>query len=169
MLYIIIYCLNVREFVPISTNKFKKTLGSFATGVTVVTTSLDNKSYGLTVNAFSSLSLYPPLVLICIDKKSESNKILRRSKIFAVNILHQNQKHLSKIFSDSTNRNRFRDVKTTTKTTGSPIIANSLGYIDCTVKKIISAGDHNIFIGNIESLNNRNLDPLIYYRGNYLG
>ena len=150
---------------PISTNKFKKTLGSFATGVTVVTTSLDNKSYGLTVNAFSSLSLDPPLVLICIDKKSESNKILRRSKIFAVNILHQNQKHLSKIFSDSTNRNRFRDVKTT----GSPIIANSLGYIDCTVKKIISAGDHNIFIGNIESLNNRNLDPLIYYRGNYLG
>ena len=82
---------------PISTNKFKKTLGSFATGVTVVTTSLDNKSYGLTVNAFSSLSLDPPLVLICIDKKSESNKILRRSKIFAVNILNQNQKHISKI------------------------------------------------------------------------
>ena len=169
MLYIIIYCLNVKEFVPISNNKFKKTLGSFATGVTVVTTSLDNKPYGLTVNAFSSLSLDPPLVLICIDKKSESNKILKRSKIFAVNILNQNQKHLSKIFSDSTNRNRFRDVKTTTKTTGSPIIVNSLGYIDCTVEKIISAGDHNIFIGNIKSLNNKNLDPLIYYRGNYLG
>ena len=70
LLYIIIYCLNVKEFVPISNNKFKKTLGSFATGVTVVTTSLDNKPYGLTVNAFSSLSLDPPLILICIDKKS---------------------------------------------------------------------------------------------------
>ena len=101
-------------------------------------------------------------------KKSESNKILKRSKIFAVNILNKNQKHLSKIFSDSTNRNRFDKVKTTKKITGSPIIANSLGYIDCTVEKIISAGDHNIFIGKIELLNNKNLDPLIYYRGNYL-
>ena len=63
-------------FVPISTNKFKKTLGSFATGVTVVTTCLDSKLHGLTVNAFSSLSLNPPLVLICIDKKSESNKFV---------------------------------------------------------------------------------------------
>tara|TARA_Y100000590_G_scaffold103424_1_gene117539 strand:- start:27722 stop:28189 length:468 start_codon:yes stop_codon:yes gene_type:complete len=155
--------------VPISTNKFKKTLGSFATGVTVVTTSLNNKPYGLTVNAFSSLSLEPPLVLICIDKKSESNKILKQSKIFAINILNKNQKHLSKIFSDSKNRDRFRGVKTSKKTTGSPIIVNSLAYIDCTVIKIISAGDHNIFIGNIESLNNKNLDPLIYYRGKYLG
>ena len=85
-------------FVPISTNKFKKTLGSFATGVTVVTTCLDSKLHGLTVNAFSSLSLNPPLVLICIDKKSESNKILKQSKIFAVNILSKDQKNLSKIF-----------------------------------------------------------------------
>jgi 3-hydroxy-9,10-secoandrosta-1,3,5(10)-triene-9,17-dione monooxygenase reductase component len=155
-------------FVPISTNKFKKTLGSFATGVTVVTTCLDSKLHGLTVNAFSSLSLNPPLVLICIDKKSESNKILKQSKIFAVNILSKDQKNLSKIFSDSKNKNRFHKVKTTTKITGSPIIVNSLGYIDCSVEKIIPAGDHNIFVGKIKSLNTKNLDPLIYYRGNYL-
>ena len=155
-------------FVPISTNKFKKTLGSFVTGVTVVTTCLDSKLHGLTVNAFSSLSLNPPLVLICIDKKSESNKILKQSKIFAVNILSKDQKNLSKIFSDSKNNNRFHKVKTTTKITGSPIIVNSLGYIDCSVEKIIPAGDHNIFVGKIKSLNTKNLDPLIYYRGNYL-
>ena len=59
-------------------------------------------------------------------------------------------------------------VKTTTKITGSPIIVNSLGYIDCTVVKIIPAGDHNIFIGKIITLNSKNLDPLIYHRGNYL-
>ena len=110
----------------------------------------------------------PPLVLICIDKKSESNKILKQSKIFAVNILSKDQKNLSKIFSDSKNKNRFHKVKTTTKITGSPIIVNSLGYIDCSVEKIIPAGDHNIFVGKIKSLNTKNLDPLIYYRGNYL-
>ena len=155
-------------FEPISTNKFKKTLGSFATGVTVVTTCLDSKLHGLTVNAFSSLSLNPPLVLICIDKKSESNKILKQSKIFAVNILSKDQKNLSKIFSDSKNKNRFHKVKTTTNITGSPIIVISLGYIDCSVEKIIPAGDHNIFVGKIKSLNTKNLDQLIYYRGNYL-
>ena len=66
------------------------------------------------------------------------------------------------------NKNRFYGVKTTTKITGSPIIVNSLGYIDCTVEKIISAGDHNIFVGKIKILNSKNLDPLIYHRGNYL-
>ena len=152
----------------VSRNKFKKTLGSFATGVTIVTTCLNNKHHGLTVNAFSSLSMDPPLVLICIDKKTESNRILKQSKIFAINILNKKQKNLSKIFSDPNNKNRFYGVKTTTKITGSPIIVNSLGYIDCTVVKIIPAGDHNIFIGKIITLNSKNLDPLIYHRGNYL-
>lgn len=143
-------------------------MGSFATGVTVVTTCFNGIYHGLTVNAFSSLSIDPPLVLICIDKKSQSSKLLKHSKIFAVNILSKNQKYISKAFSDPNNKNRFSNVKTTTKITGSPIIVNSLGYIDCTVEKIFSAGDHNIFIGNVKSLHTKNLDPLLYYRGDYV-
>ena len=152
----------------IDIKKFKKVLGSFATGVTVVTTSLDRRNHGLNVNAFSSLSLKPPLVLICIDKKTESSKILKKSKIFAVNILQHNQEHLSKIFSDPQNKNRFRGVKTIKKISGSPIIVNSLAYIDCRVEKVFSIGDHNIFIGKVITLNYKNLNPLLYYRGEYI-
>ena len=95
---------------PITSKKFKTVLGCFATGVTIVTTSLNGRIHGLTVNAFTSVSLTPPLVLICIDTKAESYKLIKQSKIFTVNILTDKQKNLSQKFADpKTKENRFDD------------------------------------------------------------
>jgi len=154
---------------PITSKQFKNVLGCFATGVAIVTTSVNGKIHGLTVNAFTSVSLKPPLVLICIDTKAESCKLIKKSKFFTVNLLTAKQKNISKKFSDpKTKENRFDDNIWKSNVNGIPVLTNALAFIDCKVESVFLSGDHHIFVGKVIELGlNKNSKPLIYYRGKY--
>jgi flavin reductase (DIM6/NTAB) family NADH-FMN oxidoreductase RutF len=137
---------------------FRQVMGYFATGVTVVTTSNQGALAGITVNAFCSVSLNPPLVLICIDLTSTTLPALRESKSFAVNILTAEQEHLSRGFA-TYNKVRFENFCNATyhtAATGAPILDNALAFIDARIVEEYPGGDHAIFIGQVEALGTGN-------------
>jgi len=149
--------------------EFRRTLGRFATGVTIVTT-LDGKTdHGMTVNAFTSVSLDPPLVLVCCDKKAESYEQLKKSRVFAVNVLSDGQKQISVNFSRSELKPiRFQNLKIRREATGAAIIEDAMAFIDCRVVAMHEAGDHVIFVGRVEKLGYKEgSDPLLFYAGKY--
>lgn len=143
-------------------------MGHFATGVTIVTTRYANGQLtGLTANAVSSVSLQPPLVLVCVDKTAESYPAFAESKVFAVNFLTQHQETLSRRFAQS-GGDKFAGVGYAIGATGSPILESALGYMDCELRHAFDAGDHTIFVGEVEALAATDgSDPLLYFRGGY--
>ena len=133
---------------------FRQVMGRFATGVTVVTAKSQEKLAGLTVNAFCSVSLNPPLVLVCVDLMSATLPVIRESGVFAVNILTDKQEHLSRCFATSS-RERFEcfcHAGYHVAATGAPIIDDTLAFIDARVVAEYPSGDHVIFIGQVEAL-----------------
>src|SRR5260370_6948686 len=116
---------------PIDKNELRRVMGHFATGVTVITTiSNTGEPYGLTANAFSSLSLEPPLLLVCVDKKAESYPYFEESKVFTVNILSDSQEALSRRFAVSGGA-KFQNVAFHMGANGAPIVDGNIGYIEC--------------------------------------
>ena len=153
---------------------FRSVLGSFATGVTVVTTRLGDEVHGTTMSAFASVSLMPPFVMICVDRNSESHDLIAQSGVFAVNILHDGQSALSVSLSDKTNSkiaatHRLEGIRHSSGSTGAPILDEKLAYADCRVINSVDAGDHTIYVGQVEDAGTsiENLRPLLYFRGEY--
>ena len=133
---------------------FRQVMGRFATGVTVVTTKSQETLAGLTVNAFCSVSLNPPLVLVCVDLMSATLPVIRESGVFAVNILTDKQEYLSRCFA-TPSRERFEcfcHAGYHVAATGAPIIDDTLAFIDARVVAEYPGGDHVIFIGQVEAL-----------------
>lgn len=150
---------------------FRAAVGSFATGVTVITTYGEQHGYGMTANAFSSVSLDPPLVLVCVISPSEGCDHIERNGCFAVNILAADQEPLSRYFASRERprgRDAFREVSHRRGTTGSPILDGALGYLDCQLHTQHPAGDHQIFIGEVLELGFASEgQPLLFYGGGY--
>lgn len=153
--------------------EFRRTLGRFASGITVVTTVGSDGSYhGITVNSFTSVSLDPPLVLICIDKKTETHSLLPQSGFFCVNILNESQQHLSDRFARRipAEVNKFDDIPHHLETTGAPVFDQGLGFVDCRVVQAYDSGDHTIFVGEVQTLGSGEADendPLLYFKSGY--
>lgn len=148
---------------------FRAALGRFGTGVTVVTT-LDakKKPHGLTVSAFASVSLEPPLVLICIDHTNTSGPALKKSGRFSVNILAEEQEELARRFSEPpSDADLFEGVDIRIGLGGIPMLRNSLAVLECLVIEQRDAGDHAIFIGEVEFAHLTDAHPLLYFRGAY--
>lgn len=147
---------------------FRSVLGLFATGVTVVTGMTENKTpVGLTVNAFTSLSLSPPLVLFCLDKRTASIDAFDKGNGFALNMLDEDQRDLSVIFSTKV-KDRFAEVDHTFWDTGVPILNGCLANLECKIETIHDGGDHQIIVGLVERLyQSDNGSPLLYFNGNY--
>jgi flavin reductase (DIM6/NTAB) family NADH-FMN oxidoreductase RutF len=144
----------------------RQVMGRFATGITVVTTRVDDHLCGMTANAVASLSLDPPLVLVAVDRRSHSHGCFKQNRCFAVNILSAEQEELSRRFA-RTGPKDFSDLATTTAVTGAPILTGVLGYLDCRLFEVLPGGDHDIFVGEIvagEAFEGR---PLVYHRGKY--
>jgi len=133
---------------------FRQVMGQFATGVTVVTTTSQGKPSGLTVSSFTSLSLNPPLVLICVDRASTTLPLFRESKIFAVNFLTAKQVHLSRSFAmPSEDRfEHFCHVPYHIASTGAPILDDILAFVDTRLVAEYPGGDHVIFVGEVEAM-----------------
>jgi flavin reductase (DIM6/NTAB) family NADH-FMN oxidoreductase RutF len=154
-----------------TSKEFRAALGSFATGVTVITTRGEDHAYGMTANAFSSVSLDPPLVLVCAKAGAEGSEQIERNGIFAVNILGADQEPLSRYFSSKDRprgRDAFRDVGHRTAVTGAPILTGVAGFLDCRLHTTHSVGDHEIFIGEVLALeSDEQVEPLLFFGGRY--
>ena len=150
---------------------FKKVLGSFATGVTVITTG-DNVGgfHGMTASSFASLSLEPCLVLVCIDRESETLTHVRRSQAFNVSILGADQQELSRQFSrkSSPESHGLEGVDYYLGKLGQPLLKASLAYLECKVRDEFAGGDHVIVVGEvIEAEIGSGDEPLAYFRSAY--
>jgi len=152
----------------ISADEFKAVMGKFTAGVTVVTTvAADGNLHGLTATAFTSLSMDPPLCLVCIDKKTGSHGPLTESKKFAVNILNDGQEDVSNTFAFGKG-DRFAEVKHEKgPATGCPVFPEALAWMDCEVSDILSGGDHDIFVGTIKGVHVSDGSPLAFFGGAY--
>jgi flavin reductase len=154
-----------------SSQDFRAALGSFATGVTVVTTAGGEHGYGMTVNAFSSVSLDPPLVLICVISGTHGAETIERNGVFAVNILGSDHEPISRYFS-AKDRPRgaeaFKEIPHSFAVTGAPILAGAAGYLDCRLHATHEAGDHLVFIGEVVALgHDPEAKPLLFHGGKY--
>ena len=156
---------------PITDQTLRKMRGLFASGVTVVTTVHEGKLRGVTVSAFSAVSLNPPLVLICLANESESKDWVAESGVFAVNILSDEQEFLSERFAARAPivNARFDGVPHHTAITGSPILADSLAWYDCRVEAMHDGGDHVVFIGRVEAVGfgAEGKPPLLHFANRY--
>lgn len=151
----------------IDPKEFRRLMGQFATGVTIITTrDVDGTPYGLTANAFTSLSLDPPLCIVCIDRRAESFMHFPASKVFNVNILTRAQEDISNRFAKS-GGDKFTGVATTRAINGAPLLDGAMATIECTIEETFEGGDHVIHVGRVERFNVNGGDPLLYFEGKY--
>jgi flavin reductase (DIM6/NTAB) family NADH-FMN oxidoreductase RutF len=151
---------------------FRTTLGKFASGVTVVTSARGDDVAGTTVAAFLSLSLNPPLVLVCFDESSATRRIIEASRVFAANVLSASQQALSEHFARPHGEgepSQFETIPFRRDVTGAPILDGCHAFTDCRVVAVHEGGDHRIYIGRVESLgfDETAPQPLLFHDGRY--
>ena len=151
----------------ISREEFRAALGRFASGVTVVTTK-DNtgKLFGITVSAFCSVSLEPPLILVCIEKRTGSHHAFEQSKAFVVNLLHEGQQQTSNHFA-SHSEDKFAEIEYGLGIEDLPLLTDALVNLECRLQHSYEGGDHTIYVGEIERATVNDENPLVYWNGNY--
>ena len=155
----------------VTPDEFRAALGRFASGVTVITVRTpEGRVHGMTASAFCSVSLRPPLVLVCVDQLAETYLHLRERCCFGVSILKEDQEALSEFFADP-ERNpdaahrlgiRYRTMKS-----GKPVLENTLANMDCRIIASHDAGDHTIFVAEVREVLLGEGLPLLYFRGQY--
>lgn len=154
-----------------SSTDFRSALGAFATGVTVITSRSAEHAYGMTANAFSSLSLDPPLVLVCVVSGTTGAETIETNRSFAVNILGAHQEQISRYFSwkdRPRGAEAFDEIPHGVSATGCPIIEGAAGYLDCRLAAAHEAGDHVIYVGEVLALGyDGDVEPLLFHAGAY--
>ena len=152
----------------IDPDTFRSVLGRFASGITVLTArDDDDNDFGMTVSAFCSVSLVPPLVLVCVDRVASMHDMLLRASHFAVNVLQTGQRPASIRFSTRA-EDRFGETPWSCGEGGAPILADSLGVFECERFAVHDGGDHHILVGKVVKASfDASLDPLLFFRGSY--
>ena len=150
--------------------ELKQVLGRRVSGVAVVTTRAGDVIHGMTVSAFTEVSLAPPLVLVCADKTSNTHPVIARGGVFAINVLARDQAALSDRFaSKKDEERRFEGLDYQTGVTGAPLLAGTVATLDCRVRAAHEAGDHVIYVGEVVDLRRSERDPLVYFAAGYRG
>lgn len=152
---------------PIDDAQFKLAMSHFASGVTVVTTESEGTLYGMTVASFASLSLSPPLVVICIETSVKSHDAIAASGKFGVSMLGLDQAELSNRFASKKIEDRFSGVATHTGELGVPLIDGAICAIECRLRNVYPGGDHSIFVGEVTAIETSEGAPLVYFRSGY--
>ncbi|MBN9045601.1 MAG: flavin reductase family protein [Rhizobiales bacterium] len=153
--------------IVIDPKELRRAFGTFVTGITVVTANdAGGTPRGMTANSFTSVSLDPPLLLVCIGKSASSFPVFEQADCFAVNLLHENQAEVSSVFAARV-QDKFSVVNTDVVHTGAPVLTDCLTWFDCTVFNRIDAGDHIILVGRIQAFGTSPLAPLAFCRGQY--
>ena len=148
----------------IDPREFRRTLGRFATGVTVITTVSGETVHGMTANAFMSVSLDPPLVAVAVDHRARLHRLLEETGRYGVSILAEDQELLARHFGG---RPQVSVAPRFEWQGGLPLIAGAVAHLVCRVVQAVPAGDHTLFIGQVEHLDCREGAPLLFYGGNY--
>ena len=151
----------------VSSEEFRRACGRFATGITIATV-MDSQGvpHGLTVNSFSSVSLEPRLVSICLGHEVSLITLFREAKYFGINVLNEDQQNLSDHFARK-GHDRFQGVAWTAGQTGVPLIYDAVAAIECQLEQRIPVGDHDIFIGRMVATRLTEAAPLLYFAGGY--
>jgi 3-hydroxy-9,10-secoandrosta-1,3,5(10)-triene-9,17-dione monooxygenase reductase component len=151
----------------IDQTRYRRALGHFCTGVTVVTACDAGVPVGFACQSFAALSLDPPLVLFCPARRSRTWPVIQRTGRFAVNVLSHAQQRVSTVFGTS-GVDKFAAVGWCPAPSGSPVLDGVLTWIDCAVETVHDAGDHHVVIGRVTALGqHRDERPLLFYRGSY--
>ena len=152
----------------IDAEEFRAAMGSWPSGVTIVTSRAGEQIHGMTVSDFSGVSLDPPLALVCASKTSVTTGLIAEGKCFGVNVLKSDQDALSNKFASKKDEfMRFEGVETFEATTGAPLLRDALVNLDCRVIAIHDAGDHVLCVGKIEQAQINDGEPLVFFRGGY--
>ena len=149
---------------PIDVDDFRDVIGRFVTGVTVVTTAVAGKQFAATVSALASLSLEPPMLLACLNRTSQTQSAIRKSRRFAVNILSEHQQHVAR-WCATKETTKLDAALTARGPTGMPVINDAVAYLECAVTDTIGGGTHTVFIGEVLHGHTTDRKPLVYYRG----
>lgn len=155
----------------ITSDQFRRACGLWATGVSIVTTvDAAGKCYGLTMNAVTSLSLNPPMFIVCVDNNSDTLAPMCESKVFCINVLASGQQDLSNRFAKK-GEEKFSGVAHSRGTTGAPVLAGALLAIECAVSSTVPGGDHQIMLGEVRHIvtnDAEGVEPLLYFSGRYV-
>jgi len=147
--------------------ELRRALGSFPTGISIVTTrDCQGKPRGMTANSFTSVSLEPPLLLVCVGKRASSFPAFGDCNAFAVNILHERQHDISSLFASKA-VDKFANIDHDIVRTGAPVLNDCLTWFDCTVHERVDGGDHMVLFGRVEAFGTTALRPLAFCRGRY--
>lgn len=150
---------------------FRRAMGCFATGVTIITLDLDGEVHGMTANAFASVSLDPPLALVCVDHTTRTHDHLHRKKRFGVNVLSEDQRAISEYYARPERTHDRAEAEAGARFDrthyGTPMLHGALAYLECRLHSAQEAGDHSIFIAEVEDVVVREGDPLLFFRGKY--
>ncbi|HJQ21754.1 MAG TPA: flavin reductase family protein [Gemmatimonadaceae bacterium] len=153
----------------INPDEFRAALGRFATGVTILTTrDRDGRDHGMTVSAFASVSLVPPLVLACIDRGTDMYEVIRTASHFGISVLAEGQEAFSRRFAELPSGGaRFDGIGYTRAESGVILLDDALAHLECRQVGRHEAGDHAIHLGEVEWVSYQQDRPLLYYRGGY--
>jgi len=143
---------------------FRNVIGSFATGIAIVTTSVDGEHYGMTVNSLASLSLDPCMLLVCPRRGSTTGDAIRKRGEFAVNILADTQRDLSNRFVNAIAA-RFNDLNLEFSGGGMPLLPGAVAHLCCRVAAVHPAGDHDIVLGEVLACGDGEGRPLVFHKG----
>jgi flavin reductase (DIM6/NTAB) family NADH-FMN oxidoreductase RutF len=150
---------------------FRKAMGSFATGVTIITVDLDGEVHGMTANAFASVSLDPLLVLVCVDHSTRTHAHLHAKKRFGINVLCEDQRAISEYYArpERTHEHAEAEAGARFERTqhGTPMLHGALAYLECRLHSAQEAGDHTIFIAEVEDVVVHDGEPLLFFKGKY--
>jgi flavin reductase (DIM6/NTAB) family NADH-FMN oxidoreductase RutF len=145
---------------------WKHAMGSFPTGVTVVTTQAEGRISGTAVNAFSAVSMSPSILLVCLKRDSRTLAEIKKSGVFAVNVLADHHEPLVGRFASKDESDRFSGVAYETGSTGSPLLERAVAWFDCEVHAAVDGGDHEVVLGHVlEVRSHPGAAPLLYHRG----
>lgn len=159
----------------VTADLFRSVIGRFASGITIITAvDASGSDHGMTATAFASVSLVPPLILVCVDRSSTMHGVLEQATHFGVSLLSAGQEELSRRFGSGEPQrggiaepDRFEGVGYTRSAAGAPLINDALAHIECRVHDRHVAGDHSIVVGEVESAVAFDARPLLYYRSGY--
>ena len=155
----------------LNSSDFRKAMGAFATGVTIITVDLEGEVHGMTANAFTSVSLDPMLVLVCVDHSTRTHAHLHAKKRFGINVLCEDQRAISEYYARPERTHERAEVEAGARFErtrhGTPILHGALAYLECRLQSAEDAGDHTIFIAEVEDVVVGDGDPLLFFRGKY--
>lgn len=156
-----------KEPVPlVEQEQFKRVIGHFASGVSILTVRNNGVDFGITASAVSSVSVDPPMLLVCVNKSTGTCHGISDTESFTVNIVNENQKELALRFARA-NTDKFKEVDFSYGELGNPVLHHTLAHLECRVVEEVTGGTHSVFLAEVQNAHAANGDPLLYFRGKF--